>query len=66
MQQDVMNSYAQNEKPLFITYQTGAQYTRGKTLEIGMAQLETANENEDMICAGPVYPMTDRGNLPYG
>ena len=61
MQQDVMNSYAQNEKPLFITYQTGAQYTRGKTLEIGMAQLETANENEDMICAGPVYPMTDRG-----
>ena len=30
-------------------------------MEIGMAQLETANENEDMICAGPVYPMTDRG-----
>ena len=61
MQQDVVNSYAQKEKPLFITYQTGAQYTRGKTLEIGMAQLEMANENEDVICAGPVYPMTDRG-----
>lgn len=26
-----------------------------------MAQLEAANEQEDIICAGPVYPMTDRG-----
>lgn len=61
MQTDVKNKYNQATSPLFITYQAGAQYTRGKTLEIGMAQLEAANEKEDIICAGPVYPMTDRG-----
>lgn len=61
MQTDLMNSYSQSNKPLFITYQTGAQYTRGKTLEIGMAQLEMANENVDVFCAGPVYQMPDRG-----
>lgn len=26
-----------------------------------MAQLNASNENEDIICAGPIYPMTDRG-----
>ena len=26
-----------------------------------MAQLNASNENEDIVCAGPVYPMTDRG-----
>lgn len=61
MQADVMNSYSQENKPLFITYQVGAQYTKGKDVAIGMAQLEAANENEDIICAGPVYPVTDRG-----
>lgn len=61
MQSDVLNNYGQQEAPILITYQTGAQYTRGKTLEIGMAQLEASNENEDIICAGPVYQMTDRG-----
>jgi hypothetical protein len=61
MQTDVMNKYNQTGKPLFITYQVGAQYTRGKELAIGMAELEASNENEDIICAGPVYPVTDRG-----
>ncbi len=61
MQSDVVNKYQQTYKPLFITYQAGVQYTRGKKLEIGMAQLEASNENDDIICAGPVYPMTDRG-----
>lgn len=61
MQTDVMSAYSQTSKPLFITYQVGAQYTKGKTLEIGMAQLEMANENDDVFCAGPVYQMSDRG-----
>ena len=61
MQTDVMNKYSQTGKPLFITYQVGAQYTRGKELAIGMAELEASNENEDIVCAGPVYPVTDRG-----
>lgn len=61
MQSDVVASYGQTEKPLFLTYQTGVQYTRGKELSIGMAQLELSNELPDVVCAGPVYPMTDRG-----
>jgi len=61
MQNDVLDNYGQANAPILITYQTGAQYTRGTTLEIGMAQLEASNENDDIICAGPVYQMTDRG-----
>lgn len=61
MQNDIINTYNQPCKPIFISYQTGAQYSRGKELAIGMAQLEAANENSDVICAGPIYPMTDRG-----
>ena len=61
MQTDVMSKYCQTGKPLFITYQVGAQYTRGKELAIGMAELEASNENEDIVCAGPVYSVTDRG-----
>ena len=61
MQTDVKSAYSQTTKPWFITYQVGAQYTKGKTLEIGMAQLEMANEYDDVFCAGPVYQMSDRG-----
>jgi len=61
MQGDIMIKYGQIEKPLFISYQVGAQYTIGTDLPIGMAQLEASNENEDVVCAGPVYPATDRG-----
>ena len=61
MQDAVKRYYNQDKKPVFITYQTGAQYTRGTTLEVGMAQLNASNENDDIICAGPIYPMTDRG-----
>jgi hypothetical protein len=61
MQADIQERYLQKDKPLFITYQVGAQYTRGMRLPIGMAQLEASNEYEDVICAGPVYQMTDFG-----
>lgn len=60
MQKDVLEQYGQSNKPILITYQTGAQYARD-TLSIAMAQLEASNENMDIVCAGPVYPMTDRG-----
>lgn len=61
MQADIMKKYNQTDAPLFITYQAGAQYTRGNYLTVGMAQLEASNEHDDIVCAGPVYPMTDRG-----
>jgi hypothetical protein len=61
MQSDVMAKYGQSEKPIFYTYQCGAQYTRGKELDAGMAQLEASNQNADVFCVGPVYPVTDVG-----
>lgn len=61
IQADAKEYYGQEESPLFITYQAGAQYTKGVTMEIGMAQLEAANQHDDIICAGPVYQMTDVG-----
>lgn len=61
MQNDIVTTYGQSQKPVFITYQAGCQYTRGREVSIGMAQLEASNENSDIICAGPVYPMPDRG-----
>jgi hypothetical protein len=61
MQQDILSKYGQTEKPLFITYQVGAQYIKNKQASISMAQLEASNRYSDIICAGPVYPMTDRG-----
>lgn len=60
MQKDIVTAYEQKDRPVFITYQTGAQYTRD-SLNVGMAQLECANENKDIIMAGPVYPQPDRG-----
>lgn len=61
MQADAMSVYGQYNKPYFYTYQVGAQYTKGKSLSIGMAQLEASNEYDDIICAGPAYPVTDVG-----
>jgi arylsulfatase A-like enzyme/sucrose-6-phosphate hydrolase SacC (GH32 family) len=59
MQDDAVRIYGQTERPLFITYQTGGQYVRGRDVAIGMAQVEAANENDDIVCAGPVYQMTN-------
>lgn len=61
MTHDVCALYRQTEKPFFITYQAGVQYTKGKKVPVGMAQLELSNEEESICCAGPVYQMTDRG-----
>ena len=61
MQNEIVSAYGQSKKPAFITYQAGCQYGKIRELTIGMAHLEASNENEDIICAGPVYPMPDRG-----
>ena len=52
----------QDAPPLFITYQTGAAYTRDDNgLAIGMAQWELAKERRNWVLASPVYPYTDKG-----
>ena len=61
MQNDIVAKYKQSDKPAFFIYQTGGTFARGKTLEIGMAQLEASNEYNDIVCAGPVYYLPERG-----
>ena len=61
MQNEVQERYLQAEKPIFYTYQVGAQYSKGLRLNIGMAQVEASNQYDDIVCIGPVYPMTDVG-----
>lgn len=47
--------------PAFIIYQTGASYTfNDDRIKIGMAQLEFANEEPGVWCAGPTYQLTDK------
>lgn len=44
------------ERPLFITTQTGDVYTRDSTnLSIGTAHIELSNERDNVVCAGPHY-----------
>lgn len=61
MQNDIKIKYNQTDNPLFITYQVGKEYTKGIDMQIGMAQLEASNEYNDIVCAGPVYYLPDRG-----
>lgn len=64
---DAKEITGQNDSPVFITYQTGASYTRDSDefgvegLHVGMAQWEFSRENPDCFLAGPVYPYTDKG-----
>jgi hypothetical protein len=63
MQADIMETYRQNDKPVFFTYQTGGVWTNGnRELLIGMAQLEVSNQYDDIICVGPTYQLSFSNN----
>ncbi|NRA56233.1 MAG: hypothetical protein HRU23_18990 [Gammaproteobacteria bacterium] len=57
----------QPKQPVFLTYQTGAKFTRdldengNPGLYIGMAQLEFTDETPGAVMAGPIYPYSDKG-----
>ena len=55
MQREVMEQYSQTEKPLFIIYQVSGTYTRTQYSSINMAQIEFAQENEDVILVQTPY-----------
>jgi hypothetical protein len=63
VESDVVSAIAgQDQPPLFMTYQTGAAYTRDhNNLAIGMAQWELAEERPNWVMATPVYPYPDKG-----
>lgn len=64
---DISSATGQSAPPLFISYQTGATYTRdvdgagSAGLHVGMAQLDCTLGREDAVMAGPIYPYTDKG-----
>ena len=65
MQQKVMEAYGQSEKPLFIIYQVSGAYVK-KNSEINMAQIEFAQENDDVILVQSPYftaEYTEGGHL---
>ncbi|MBO5868778.1 MAG: hypothetical protein J6Q54_07720, partial [Oscillospiraceae bacterium] len=55
MQRKIMEAYGQTEKPLFIIYQVSGTYTRTQYSSINMAQIEFAQENEDVILVQTPY-----------
>lgn len=63
LEADVVSGIAgQQPPPLFLTYQTGASYTRDENdLAIGMAQWELSEERDNWVMATPVYPYPDKG-----
>ncbi len=55
MQTEVMEAYGQVTKPLFIIYQVSGSYVRTKYSAINMAQMEFAQENDDVILVQTPY-----------
>ena len=55
MQREVMEAYGQTEKPLFFIYQVSGTYTRTQYSSINMAQIEFAQENDDVILVQTPY-----------
>lgn len=61
MQDDIMKTYGQEDRPLFFIYQTAGHYISQKEMAINMAQVEFAQENDDVILLPPTYQTSDYG-----
>lgn len=61
MQEDIMKIYGQEDRPLFFIYQTAGHYISQKEMAINMAQVEFAQENEDVVLLPPTYQTSDYG-----
>ncbi|HEJ7999718.1 TPA: hypothetical protein SMI16_005206, partial [Serratia liquefaciens] len=57
MYADITAVTGQSRMPAFIIDQAGASFTRDEhDMAVGMAQIELAEENENIFLAGPTYP----------
>lgn len=59
MQADIMSTYGQTKKPLFFVYQVAGTYINRKDMSITMAQIEFAQENDDVFLMNSTYGMPD-------
>lgn len=55
MQQAVMDAYGQTEKPVFAIYEVQGAFIKNREMTINMAQIEFANENDDVILLQSPY-----------
>lgn len=64
LQQSCMTNLGQDRKPLFFIYQTSGSWVKDYTgidnseLGVSMAQIEFAQENDDVILISPAYQVT--------
>ena len=58
---EVVEKYDQKQKPVWITYQTGAQIYARYTCHFDGPTPEASNEYKGYHLRRPIYPMTDRG-----
>lgn len=61
MQADIMEKYGQKNKPLFFIYEVAGGYINNKEMSINMAQIEFAQENDDVFLLHPTYSTPDYG-----
>ena len=61
MQADIMSTYGQTKKPLFFIYEVAGSYINRFDMSINMAQIEFAEENDDVFLLPPTYPVPDYG-----
>lgn len=61
MIEDVQSQYSQENFPLILASQIGANYNQSFDMPIDMALLEANNESDKFILAAPSYCVTDRG-----
>lgn len=59
MQTDIMSTYSQSKKPLFFIYQVAGSYIDRVDMSINMAQIEFAEENNDVVLLNPTYGLPD-------
>ena len=59
MQADIMSTYNQEKKPLFFIYQVAGRYINRRDMSITMAQIEFAQENDDVFLMNSTYGMPD-------
>ena len=62
MQNDIISVLGQTKKPLFFMSVNGARHSTNFDNPIQMAQLEFADENDDVIISNPTYFAPDNGS----
>ena len=62
MQSACMTTYGQSVKPLFCIYQVSGAFVKNKEMTINMAQVEFAQENEDVILLQSPYCVPNYSN----